>query len=240
MIQLNLLPDIKREFIRAQKIRNKVISLAILLMVGVVGGLVVLLLFVSGAQRFHQKLLDDQIGTKSRELSSQQDLDKYLTIQNQLDALPQLHSEKGSYSRLFDYLVRLNPAPPDNVRISKLTMDATGKTLLLEGFATNYRSLNIFQKTLENADLVYRENDQEAREKLFVAVNLGQVGLGDQQTGDSTQKVASFTAVLTFADKAFASDLQSPDIRVPDIPITNSVVGTPGAPQTFETNPEGN
>lgn len=237
MIQLNLLPDIKREFIKAQKVRNKVISLSILLMIGTAGAIIVLLLYVNGAQRLQQTYYDNQINQKSKDLSSQKDLNRYLTIQNQLSALPALQSEKGNYSRLFSYLVRLNPAPPDNVSVSKLSLDVAGKSLSLEGFANNYRSLNIFQKTLENAELTYKENDQTVREKLFVSVQMTQVGVGDQQAGGATRKVASFTAILTYADKAFSSDLQSPVIEVPSLNITNSVSS---APKTFENNPEGN
>lgn len=243
MIQLNLLPDIKREFIKAQKIRNKVISLSILLMIGVIGALVVLFLFANGAQRFQMSYLDGQIDQKAKELADQKDLDKYLTIQSQLAALPGLHSAKGQNSRMFEYLVRLNPAAPDNVRISKLSLDTTGKVLALEGFADNYKSLNVFKKTLENADLVYREGDQESKEKLFVDVQFSQVGVGDQQSGTTTKKVASFTATLTYTDKAFAADVQSPTVQVPAMNITNSVTGTPSVTDTqqiFENKPEGN
>lgn len=236
MIQLNLLPDIKREFIRAQKIRNKVISGSILLMIITAGSLTVLAFFAYGAQRVHQGILDGQINSRSKELTEQKDIDKYLTIQNQLKSLPGLHSAKGSYSRLFDYLVRLNPAAPDNIRLSKLALDSAGKTMTVEGFAGNYKSLNVFQKTLENAELVYRESDEEVREKLFSSVIMSQVGVGDQQSGTETRKAASFTATLTFADKAFATDTQAPTILVPNKNITNSVVGTP---QIFETNIEG-
>ena len=239
MIELNLLPDVKREFIKAQKTRNKVISGSILLMLGVGGALAVLAFFAFGAQQVHQRILDGQISERSQKLNDQKDLENYLTIQNQLAKLPELHSAKGTYSRLFDYLIKVNPAAPDNVNISKLTLDATSKTLAIEGFADNYRSLNVFQKTLESAELVYRQSDAEVREVLFPSVVMSQVGVGEKQSSTgATRQVTSFTAVLTFTDKAFASDITSPDVQVPNKNITNSdAVNT--APKTFESNPEG-
>lgn len=239
MIQLNLLPDVKREYIRAQKTRNKVITGSILLSLLTLGLLAVLAVYVFIGQNVHQRLLDSQIDTKAEELSKDTDLGRYLTIQNQLASLPKLHSEKGSHARLFDYLVQVNPAPPDNVRISKLTLDTTSKTLTIEGFADNYKALNVFEKTLQNAELVYKDGEQDVREKMFVATSMGQVGVGDQQTNGSTRKVASFTAVLTFADKAFSPDIK-PSVQIPNVNITNSVQNAPGAPQLFQGQPEGN
>lgn len=237
MIQINLLPDIKREYISAQKTRNKVIGLSILLVLGVLGALLILFLYVNGAQRFHSSLLDGQIEDRSAQLAKDEDLGRYLTIQNQLSALPSLHSAKGSYSRMFDYLIQLNPAPPDNVRISKLTLDVATKTIIIEGFADNYKALNVFQKTLENAELIVKNAEPtEDKEKMFSAVDMSQVGVGDMQTARETKKVATFTALLTFSDAAFSADVAS-SIQIPNLNITNSINNTPRSSQLFENLP---
>jgi len=54
MIEINLIPDVKQEFIRAQKVRNAAITFSILAGI-VAGGIVVVLVLVLGAQSLHEK-----------------------------------------------------------------------------------------------------------------------------------------------------------------------------------------
>src|SRR5689334_10754914 len=110
MIQLNLLPDLKKEFIRAQKNKSLVISSSILVTLGALGLSALLFVYVTFAQQVQISLVTDDISKKADELSKVKDINKYLTIQNQLSSIGQLHNDKGIYSRLFDFFNVLNPS----------------------------------------------------------------------------------------------------------------------------------
>jgi len=94
MIGINLLPDVKKEFLKAQRTRNTVISLSILIMF-VAGGLTVFLaLFVYVGQTTAINVVKGDIDTKQKTLGEKPEITKYLTIQNQLDC-PQDTTRSG-------------------------------------------------------------------------------------------------------------------------------------------------
>ena len=66
MIQINLIPDVKQEFIHAQKMRNAVITFAILIC-GVAMALLAVLGIVYGGQAVRESLARNEIkNTRSR------------------------------------------------------------------------------------------------------------------------------------------------------------------------------
>jgi len=112
MIEINLIPDVKRELLRAQRARTTVISAAIV--ISIVAGAVVaaLALYVYGVQTVRGALLDNQIKDGAAKLSKVEDLSKILTIQNQLSRISELNSQKNIDSRLFDVLAAVIPPRP--------------------------------------------------------------------------------------------------------------------------------
>mgnify|MGYP001584056236 FL=1 len=58
MIELNLVPDVKQEFIRAKRIRNVVISTVILVGIVSIGVVVLLALYLFGVQTVRSNLAD--------------------------------------------------------------------------------------------------------------------------------------------------------------------------------------
>src|SRR5665213_3837254 len=106
-VQFNLLPDVKLEFNRAQHVKKTVYGLSVLAVTIALTILVISFLVVNVLQK---KLLNDagkDITTYSQKLKAIPDLEKVLTIQNQLNSLPSLHSKKHLTSRLFDYLPKI-------------------------------------------------------------------------------------------------------------------------------------
>src|SRR5438552_6596147 len=104
VIQLNLLPDIKKEFVNAQKTRALVISSSIIVTLAAIGLSILLFVYVTFLQQFQITLATSDIKSKEQQLNGITDLGKYLTIQNQLASLPDLHANKGIYSRLLNFL----------------------------------------------------------------------------------------------------------------------------------------
>ena len=108
MIQLNLLPDVKMEYIKAQRTRSLVLSSAIIIALGSIA-LLVLLLIVGGLQKKHINDLTKDIKADTIQLQKEQDITKILTVQNQLQSLTALHEQKPAVANLFGYLNQVTP-----------------------------------------------------------------------------------------------------------------------------------
>lgn len=236
MIQLNLLPDVKREYIEAQRSRNTAITICIMVMLGSLAVIALLFVYLNVIQRGQNFLVDRSIDENSAKLQKVEEIDKYLTVQNQLIALPDLHNAKTVYSRLFAYLPVLNPAPPNNVALSKVTIDEEMKTISIEGSAANFAAVNTFKNTLDNAKLQYRsaiEGDNETKEEaIFSNITTSEVGISEAERGAS---VVRFKASLSYSEQAFANTITDAIIKVPSLNATNSVQHSPG--KIFGGNP---
>jgi len=234
MIQLNLLPDLKKDFIKSQKTKSFVISTAILVTIGAVGLSILLFIYVTFLQQLQINLATDDIKQKESQLKSIQDVDKYLTVQAQLAALPDLHNAKGSYDRLFTFLSVLNPSAPNNVNLGALQLDAETRTITLTGTTGNFETLNVFIDTLKNAQITYKvggEGDAQTA-KMFEQA-LVQSSAFARVDG---KNLVSFTIKTVYNAAVF--DEQSTDIKatVPSITTTQSVTQSPKAGQLFNDN----
>lgn len=227
MIGLNLLPDIKKEFIAAQRTRNFVISLSILAVI-IAGGLTVFLaLFVYVGQSTAIGLQKDSINKNHAELASKPEIEKYLTIQSQLEALNSLHGgdNKSIYSRIFDYLVKLNPAEPHSVSLSSVKVNKEGYVIEMQGTTSDFRSLDVFKNTLEKAVIQYSANDENYEKPLFSEVNLKTASLSDSAGRISV----SFEFGLVYAPEAFSVDVSNIQLVVPKQVVSDSQNNAPSA-----------
>lgn len=225
MIQLNLLPDIKKEFIRAQKTRNKIIGVSILVIIASVGLTVLAFVYVVGIQQIAIKLASDDINKKSKELRGIQDLGKYLTVQRQLESLPALHANKTAYSRLFDALQQLIPSAPNNVGLSSIEVLDSDKTVKLSGNAPTYEAVNVFKDTLVNADVEYKPDGAEeaTKEKLFTAVEVQSLLLNRV----NNSQVVSFDILVTYREDVFKAGTKDVKVTIPNIQTTQSKLQSP-------------
>lgn len=223
MIQLNLLPDIKIEFLKKQRSRVQVITGAIMLSLAAIGLTVFAALWVYGAQGLQKTLLTNSINTNVKKLQNTKDIDKYVTIQNQLASITALHDSKNNYSRLLDYLPTMNTG----VKLSGVNVDATTKTLTFDGSTDNYTTLLVFRDTLKGARLHYVDANNKPQEtNLFTNVNIDSSGIGTNK--DSTSTV-TFKISTIYFDSAFSSTIQKPTITVPKKETTPSAQGAPTA-----------
>lgn len=225
MIQLNLLPDLKKEFIKSQKTKGVVISASILVTIGAIGLSALLFVYVTFLQQLQINLATDDIKQKETQLSSVQDVSKYLTIQAQLAALPDLHNGKGSYSRLFDFLGVINPGPPNNVSLSNLQLSTLDKTITVSGTTASFETLNVFVDTLKHAEVSYKVNGQgeTVTNKMFTQVLVQTSGLGHV----GANNVVSFAIKTVYNQSVF--DVQNTGMvaKVPNITTTQSVTQAP-------------
>lgn len=225
MIQLNLLPDLKKEFITAQKAKNAVISVSILTTLAALGLSGLLFVYVTFVQQLQINVASDNIKREMQELKDIPDVDKYLTIQNQLKSLPELHNSKGINSRLISFLSVLNPSAPNSVSLSGLQMVNLDKTIVFTGTTASFETLNVFIDTLKNAQISYKIEGQgdPTTEKVFDQVRIQTSSLVNL----ANQGSVSFTVKAIYRGSVFAANNTDMVLTVPNITTTPSVTQSP-------------
>ncbi len=214
MITLNLLPDIKKEYMKAKRTKRLFVTIALFVSAGSIAAVVLMAMYVLGVQTLQvsnsQGSIDDSIAT----LTGTEDLDKMVTVQNQLDALPPLHQGTVVASRLFDDLIVL---VPNEVSLNSIAIDYTKYTIEMKGQGSDFKSVNTFVDTLKNASFVYDDNDQSAL--AFSSVVLGSIGKSDDST--------SFKITLVFDPLIFDTNITGLKLSVPNITSTRSQTEKP-------------
>lgn len=226
MIQLNLLPDVKKEFLHAQSARRKTIALSIMISIIALALTAVFSIYVYAVQNVIIYAQTQDIKAKSSQLNSVKDLGKYLTIQNQLAQLSNLHASKNNFSRLLDFLPILNPAPPKNITLTNLEVNTPDTTVTFKGRVNDYGTLTTFNDTLVNSVFSYQKNGTDSKDnKLFKDVKITSASY---DKNDKTSGV-NFTIIATYDVAAFAQENLAVTVTVPNKETTNSVVGSPQA-----------
>jgi hypothetical protein len=146
MIQFNLLPDIKIQYLKAKRQKHLVVMLSVAASAISLAIFVLLLVTVFGLQKKNLSDLNKDIKTSSSQLQSVKDLNKILTVQNQLGALTALHNNKVVASRLLDYLTQLTPA---DAFITRLAVDYSTNTMTIDGSTANLTAVNTYTDTLK-------------------------------------------------------------------------------------------
>jgi Tfp pilus assembly protein PilN len=234
MIEINLIPDVKQELIRARRVRSTVISGAIVVGIAAVALVILLAVYVFGAQALRNKFADDAIMSENSKLTQVKDLPNMLTVQNQLTKLSGMHDSKMISSRSFDVLSAIVPPEPNSIAVSRLALNSEENTITIEGQAVNgYPALETFKKTIEATKVVYATEgeDDTSSVKLASDVVEGERSYGDDETG---RKVLRFTLSFTYADELFARDSKNTLIVGPG--RTNATDSFIGIPQSLFTN----
>lgn len=230
MIEINLVPDVKQELIKAERVRSVVISMTILAGVVAIGIVILLGLWVFAVQAARGALSDNAIKTENAKLAAVEDLESSLTIQNQLSALPGLHEGKQINSRIFDVLATINPLPPNEVTISKLAIDEAEKTITIEAQAIGgYPALEVFKKTIAATEFRFVADDNS--EQSYLLSN--GISDGDRSYGENSggQKVLRFTLTFEYPEELFAPYLK--DARIVGPGSTNKTDSFLGIPKTL-------
>lgn len=227
MISLNLLPDVKKDLLKVRRERNLVMMVSI---VAVIGSLAVLgLLFLWMGALTGLKMLDENkindAKAKIETAKEDEQLDKYLTIQNQLAQIDGLKGGQLIHSRLMDFLVQLNPAEPNNVflRSVRLTADGEGESadlsVEIEGTTGNFASLDVYKNTLISAKLIYEDKPE-------VEVESTDTSESDESSSDaelSNNEGASSSSESTAVTEA-ASEMLFNEVSVVDSNLSSDGV----------------
>lgn len=218
MTQLNLLPDVKLEYLKAQRSRRLVLSISIIVTLASIA-LLVLLLSVDGLQKKHLNDLSRDISTESTKLQKEPQIDKILTAQNQLGSLTALHASEPAASRLFDYL---NQVTPSSVSITDFTTDFTQQTATITGTADSLSNVNKYVDTLKFTK--YTTDANAASTPAFNNIVLSSFSLGSGSQDPS--QAANYTITLSY-DKNIFDIAQKITLTVPNLVTTRLQLDQP-------------
>lgn len=226
MIEINLLPDVKQEFLRARRMRNTVISMSIL--IGLASAaLVVALLLILGVQAGREALADNNIKDEYAKLSSVDDLSELVTLQAQLGSIGELHDNKTMTSRMFSMLQVINLGGSNNVQFSTVVLTPEDNTIRLEGSTPHgYNAVEALKKTITNTNLEFRQDGESITEPMAARVSIGDTTLGEDASG---RRVVRFEVVIDSNEVLFSNQVRNMRILGPDrrIDVTDSRIGVP-------------
>lgn len=201
MIEINLLPNVKRELLKTRAMRNRVISISFL-----VGGVsiaaVVVLALILGSQIAAEAVQNGVIKDRNDKLMAVEDLNKVVTIQHQLTKVNEQHSGKKLNSRIFDVVTAVNPVAPNNVSFSDIKVNPESKTITLEGSAVNgYSALETLKKTILNTKVQTTDGDKSSEVSLTKEIKDGDTSFGENSEG---KKVLQFSFSFEYAEELLA------------------------------------
>ncbi len=161
--EINLVPEVKMQMIKAQKVRNLVLFLCIVVSSVAVGAVVILFGIKSG-QDIALAGKDSKLEAMSAKLNEYGELNNLLTIQNQLTSIEEIVDQKTVAARVFAALGVMMPQGADIVQLSELNLNLSTNLLRMDGQADakaepliDYRVLESFKKGVEMTKYDYGE-----------------------------------------------------------------------------------
>jgi len=193
-IQFNLLPDVKLEYNRTQRIKRLAYGISTLAVVISVGIFILMIFTVDIVQKKQMTDAGKKVDDASKQLKDIPQINQIVTIQNQLKTLTSLHQNRHNVSRIFTYLPQITPA---NVSINKLEMDTTKSTMTISGTASSQKDVNTFVDTLKLATFKINSSDQAS--PAFSSVIESAFNINPTNVG--------YTISMQFDSKLFANNL---------------------------------
>ena len=235
MIEINLLPNVKRELLKTRAMRNRVISISFLVGGASIAAVVVLALIL-GSQIAAEAVQNGVIKDRNDKLMAVEDLNKVVTIQNQLTKINEQHSGKKINSRIFDVVTAVNPVAPNNVSFSDIKVNPESKTITLEGSAVNgYSALETLKKTILNTKVQTTDGDKSSEVSLTKEIKDGDTSFGENSEG---KKVLQFSFSFEYAEELLspANNNGTVSVLTPTgkVDVTDSRQGIPDS--LFKSN----
>jgi len=222
MIALNLLPDVKKQFLKAQKLRNTIFTISLIVCASAVGAVIIGFVVVGG-MRYQISKNDARLSELQQEFKGIENLSQILTIRNQANALPGLHAQKPVADRLFP-LVELST--PSDVSLGEVTVDFEEGTIEITGITDDFQSMNVYVDTLKNTTFTAVSKDvpqdsqtnTEPESKVIFSEIITEQGVSETGVG--------FTVTMNFDSGIFNSE-STVSFSVPDKETTQSVRNSP-------------
>ncbi len=219
MIQFNLIPSIKKEYLNLLRIRNLVVFISITVTSISFIIFVILFTYVTFFQSNNLNNIDKIVQSKSVTLTGNSNLNKILTIQNQLKSLPQVESNLPEVSQLFTYLNQLTPV---TATISNITADFSQNIMTIKGNADSLATVNQFVDTLKFTNYsISGSSDRPAFSNVVLT------SFSYNSSSSSTQQSnATYEIDFSFDSNIFANS-SNVTLKVPNLITTRSILDQP-------------
>ena len=222
MIQLNLLPDVKLEYLKAQRTRRLAIVLSFLVTAAAIA-LLLLLLIVEGFQKHTLNDVNKNVASETSTLQKEPQIDRILTVQNQLESINGLHASEPAANRLFDYL---NELTPSSVTIATFSIDFNAHTISMAGSTDSLSNVDQYVDTLKFTR--YSTGVNTPNPLAFSSVVLSTFSLDtSQQLSSTTSPPATYTITADF-NPAIFNVTKNVSLIIPTTVTTRSDLEHPG------------
>lgn len=208
MIQINLLPDVKQEYLKAQQMKHAFTVVSILASLAAVAVLGLLFAYVQIVQPRHRANLQKDIDSGISEIKDKKDAVEIVTVQGVLDQIPALQDKKLITSNIFQYLSSFTPR---DVAYSEIKLDFNTNTAVFTGQTTTLERANVLANNLKSAKFNYKEGDSNQSLKPFSSIVFSSLGKTEQ--ADSTKDVG-FQITLQFDPLLFNQKITNQKITV--------------------------
>jgi hypothetical protein len=205
------------EYVKAKRAKRTTVTFSLLVSSAAVVLTGLLFSFVQFGQKKHIDNLTKDISKELTALRSTPDLDKILTIQNQLASLPDLHARKPAVSRLFTYIQQVTPI---GVAISSLELDLQNSSIKATGTADDLAKGATLADTYKFAEYITGTGNEQTKTKIFSNVVST---LARDEKG-----VTSYTITANYDPKIFDNTVTLA-ISVPSTITTRSVLNKPAS-----------
>jgi Tfp pilus assembly protein PilN len=235
MIQINLIPDVKREYLAARRLNSMVVTGSLLVSAAAIGIVVLLAVNVFGVQALRNLQVDNSIRDDHKDLVAKEGLASAVTIHNQLEKLAELQGSSKINSRVFDMLTAIVPSSAPTVAISKTTINTEENTIELEAQSPDgYAALEKLKKTIAATKLRFLEGDEAADVPLASDIVDSERSFGEDAQGNT---VLRFTVSFTYDEALFSNQIR--DLRVEGPERANVTDSFTSVPDTLFTSRAG-
>jgi hypothetical protein len=236
MFEINLVPDIKTQMLSAQRRRNLVVFICIIVAAGA-AGVSLLISSVMFGQNVIMSAKDRDIAMLNERVTDFSSLNSFLTIQNQLAAIDDIHYNRRLASRVFNVVdfLRSSVASRASVMIYSLNVNVYSDTLLIEGQiddlnvpSNDFAALEAFKKTAELATYDYgrymrydrTENAWVEIPSMCIVEGMWREGYGDMRIYGAFQDQMKGCTI----DGSTGLDYQTEDVDVDGYLVTNVMI----------------
>lgn len=216
MVQLNLLPDVKLEYIKTKKTKRMVIGVSLMIIGASVGLFILMFSFVNFAQKSHISKIDKDTEKYVNEIKGTSGVNEVLTIQNQLAVLDPKHQEKPATERILPYLEQVKAG----ASLTTINVNFQDNTMQIAGKTSNLDLVNKIVDSMKFATYIPKseagsENSEDLKVSPYTDVVLESYSV-DEETGQ-----ASFEISLKFDPKIF-NNTEEVVITIPNTESTRS------------------
>jgi hypothetical protein len=240
MIEINLIPEVKKELLKTQKTRNIVTSIAIIAGMISVGLVVLIGIYVYGAQQIimngnenqiteQQAIIDGLVNPNTGNID-------VLVLQDQLQQISDLEGDKYLVSRIFGIIDAIRKAASEStpVTLSSLIFNKETNTISIEGSSMDaFQGLEAFKKTALLTKFTFADPQGEPVEDELLIADEALWTTSEQRLAEDANgnRVVRFNVAFTISEDAIAFDTFDSTVFRIQIPgaqnVTDSVVQIP-------------